>query len=89
MAILGASIKITTTVTVPEGSTVDATTITITDPDGVTVVIDESAINDGSDWVYIWQSDANGAAGTYSVLVTSISGINTGKESLQIEMTEY
>lgn len=88
MSVLGSTIEIAFTVSLPEGATVSSALVSIVDPDGAEVVTSEAATELPSGWVYYWDSPETGTAGDYVIKVKVTSGVNVGKGKMILTMEE-
>jgi hypothetical protein len=83
---LGTTVEISST-TLVNGAGADSATITITDPEGDTLV-DEAAMTDEGSGVfsYLFASPAAGSQGWYNAKVTALSGVYPGVSNVQFEL---
>ena len=77
---LGTVVKITSTITVADGSDPDSAKVTITNPSGTAVVNAADMTSDGNGvFSYIYQSDVDGVSGVYEVLVAAVKSSYTAR----------
>jgi hypothetical protein len=82
MSILGSTVEIGLSVAVEYGYPVNYVLVSITSPSGIVIVDKDYASLIIGEWVYVWETPADGEVGNYEVDIAAISGMNTGKSRL-------
>ena len=84
---VGTVLKITSTIIVDGGGSVDSATVEITDPDGDQALAPTAMNDEGSNvFGYVWQSSEDGDEGFYRADVRPTSGAYTARSQTKFKL---